>query len=75
MPYQCSSHDIRRTSKKLCIKSFSFNYVVNGGIQCACNINIIKIFFTTQKALSKLIIIKVKNIVNNRVKRVIFSCK
>ena len=52
MQRQCQSHDIRSASKKLCIKSFSFNEVVNGGIQYACIINIIKIFFTMQKDFS-----------------------
>ena len=32
MVHQCQSHDIPRASKKLCIKSFSFNEVVNGDI-------------------------------------------
>ena len=63
MQHQCQSHDIRRASKKLCIRSFSFyeavnddifsfNKVVKGDIQCPCIINIIKIFFTIQKDFS-----------------------
>ena len=63
MVHQCQSHDIPRASKKLCIKSFSFNEVVNGDIfsfnkvvngdiQCPCIINIIKVFFTAQKDFS-----------------------
>ena len=49
MQHQCQSLDIPRASKKLCIKYFSFNEVVNGDIHCPCIINIIKIFFTIQR--------------------------
>ena len=52
MQYQCQIQDIRRAEKKLCIRPFSFNQVVNYGIQHACIINIIKIFFTIQNDFS-----------------------
>ena len=39
--------------------------MVNGGIQYACIINIVKIFFTIQKDFSWVVIIKIKNIRNN----------
>ena len=56
---------VRRGSKKLRMKSFSFNQVVTGGIHYACIINIIKIFFNIQKDFSQLVIIKIRNIGNN----------
>ena len=45
-------------------KSCASNLLVSS-IQYACTIIFIKIFFTIQKDLSKLVIIKIKNIGNN----------
>ena len=56
MNFKCNINVKSMTSeeqkKKLCIRPFSFNQVVNYGIQHACIINIIKIFFTIQNDFS-----------------------
>ena len=47
------SHVIQRVSKKLYIKTFSFNENFNGGTQYACIVHSIRIFLTTEEGFGR----------------------